>query len=246
MLKGKIHSFESFGTVDGPGIRYVVFFQGCPLRCKYCHNPDTWDMMGGRLVGTDEIIQNFERNRAFYKSGGITVTGGEAMMQLDFLTELFEKAKMKNIHTCLDTSGICFRKEDAESGKFARLMKVCDLVILDIKCLDEEEHKWLTGLGNRNVLDFADYLEKNEISFWVRHVVVPGITFQKELLFRLGSYLKKFSCLERIELLSYHTMGTAKYSELGLAYPLESVPALSEEEKEKAESYLARGLGLSD
>ena len=169
---GKIHSLETFGTVDGPGVRFVVFFQGCPMRCQYCHNPDTWKIEDGEEMTADEIIDRFERNRSFYQTGGITATGGEPMLQLDFLTELFTKAKEKGIHTCLDTSGIMFPKKHTGTDqnsereisltgisenmasdrmeKIEQLMSVTDLVMLDIKHINDEEHQKLTGQPNSN------------------------------------------------------------------------------------------------
>ena len=198
---GKIHSLETFGTVDGPGVRFVVFFQGCPMRCQYCHNPDTWKIEDGEEMTADEIIDRFERNRSFYQTGGITATGGEPMLQLDFLTELFTKAKEKGIHTCLDTSGIMFPKkhtgtdqisereisltgisENMASDKMEKteqLMSVTDLVMLDIKHINDEEHQKLTGQSNSNILAFAKYLDSIGKPVWIRHVVVPGITFDE-------------------------------------------------------------------
>ena len=158
-MKGYIHSTESFGTVDGPGIRFVVFMQGCPLRCLYCHNPDTWDKEKGKETTADELLTEYNKNREFYKRGGITVTGGEPLLQLDFVTELFRKSKEQGIHTCLDTSGIVFNKNSAEQvSRFDELIKHTDLVMLDIKHIDPEKHKTLTGSQNSNVLDFAEYL----------------------------------------------------------------------------------------
>ena len=159
-MKGYIHSFESFGTVDGPGVRFVAFFQGCPLRCLYCHNPDTW-AHGGQEYTPFAVLEKMVRNIAFYETGGITASGGEPLMQMEFLTELFSLAKSKGIHTCLDTSGITFNKSNTDD--FDRLMDVCDLIMLDIKHIDTEKHKTLTGVGNDNVLAFARYLEKKKV-----------------------------------------------------------------------------------
>lgn len=241
-MVGFIHSTESFGTVDGPGIRFVVFLQGCPLRCLYCHNPDTWDKNKGTEKTADEILVEFNKNRDFYKRGGITVTGGEPLLQLDFVTELFKKAKEKNIHTCLDTSGIIFNKNSAElKSKFAELIKYTDLVMLDIKHIDSEKHKALTGSPNKNVLDFAEYLNENNIPIWVRHVVVKGHTDDKEDLKRLGRYLAHLKNLKALDVLPYHTMGISKYKELGISYPLEETEALSVQEAVKAKSYIMEG-----
>ena len=189
--KGRIHSIESFGTVDGPGVRFVVFFQGCPLRCLYCHNPDSWNMAEGMEMTADEILARFERNRNFYRTGGITATGGEPMMQMEFLIELFGKAKQKKIHTCLDTSGIAF-PADPDSPIYAqieRLMEVTDLIMLDIKHIDDDDHQTLTGKSNRLILAFARYLNRIGKPVWIRHVVVPGITYDEEHLTKLGHFL---------------------------------------------------------
>ena len=242
-MDGYLHSLESFGTVDGPGIRFVVFLQGCPLRCLYCHNPDTWEKNKGTPTSADELLREYEKNREFYKRGGITVTGGEPLLQLDFVTELFEKAKAKNIHTCLDTSGITFNKNSEKSvADFDRLMEFTDLVMLDIKHIDSECHKKLTGADNKNVLDFAEYLEEKGKSFWVRHVIVEGYTDKKEELVRLGKYLAKFTCLKALDVIPYHTMGEMKYESLGMDYPLKGVPALTVGAAVKAKGYIMEGL----
>lgn len=243
---GYIHSIQTFGTVDGPGVRFVVFFQGCPMRCQYCHNPDTWEMAAGKEKSVDEILEMFERNRAFYKTGGITATGGEPMMQMDFLLELFTKAKEKEIHTCLDTSGIFFQKAwvDAKNRtgeafeKIEKLMQVTDLVMLDIKHIDSQVHEKLTGHGNEQVLAFAAYLNEIQKPVWIRHVVVPGITDNEEQLTRVGEFLKTLSNVKKLEVLPYHTLGENKYENLGIEYPLKGVPQLSKEEAQKAEEII--------
>ena len=241
-MKGYIHSTESFGTVDGPGIRFVVFMQGCPLRCLYCHNPDTWDKEKGKETTADELLTEYNKNREFYKRGGITVTGGEPLLQLDFVTELFRKSKEQGIHTCLDTSGIVFNKNSAEQvSRFDELIKHTDLVMLDIKHIDPEKHKTLTGSQNSNVLDFAEYLSENNIPLWIRHVVVKGHTDDKDDLKRLGRYLAHLKTLKALDVLPYHTMGVNKYKELGMSYPLEGVEALSAQEAVKAKSFIMEG-----
>jgi len=235
-MMGKIHSLESFGTVDGPGVRYVVFFQGCPMRCQYCHNPDTWKIEDGTDMTADKIIENYEKNRVFYRGGGITATGGEPLLQIDFLIELFSKAKEKHIHTCLDTSGILFDESDSlKLEKFKQLAAVTDLVMLDIKHMSEEAHKKLTGHSNKNVFAFAEFLRKKGILLRIRHVVVPNITLVEEELIELGNYLHDFSNLEKVEVLPYHALGKIKYENLGLAYPLEGVPQVSREKAKWAE-----------
>lgn len=240
---GKIHSLETFGTVDGPGVRFVVFFQGCPMRCQYCHNPDTWNIEDGEEMSADEIITRFERNRSFYQTGGITATGGEPMLQLDFLTELFTKAKEKGIHTCLDTSGIIFPENNPETAKLKQiedLMSVTDLVMLDIKHIKDEEHQKLTGQSNRNVLAFARYLDSIGKPVWIRHVVVPGITFDEKELTELGKFLKTLHNVEKLEVLPYHSMGKVKYDNLGMDYILKDTPQLTKAEAKEAEEIIRK------
>ncbi len=234
---GKIHSIETFGTVDGPGVRFVVFFQGCPMRCQYCHNPDTWDLADGQDMTADEILDKMERNLVFYESGGITATGGEPMLQLDFLTELFSKAKAKGIHTCLDTSGILFPDEQNKDAlaKIERLLWQTDLVLLDIKHIDEEECKKLTGHSNRPALQFARYLERMHKPVWIRHVVVPGITLKEKPLTELGRFLRTLSNMEKLEVLPYHSLGKVKYENLGMEYALKDTPQATKEEAAQAE-----------
>lgn len=248
---GYIHSIQTFGTVDGPGVRFVVFFQGCPMRCQYCHNPDTWEMGDGKEKSVDEILKMFERNRAFYRTGGITATGGEPMMQMDFLLELFTKAKEKEIHTCLDTSGIFFQASwtDAKNRageayvKLEQLMQVTDLVMLDIKHIETESHKSLTGHGNEKVLAFARYLDEIKKPVWIRHVVVPGITYSEEQLTKFGEFLKTLSNVEKLEVLPYHTLGENKYEKMGIDYPLKGVQQLSKEEAVDAENIILKAWG---
>ena len=223
-MNGFVHSMESFGTVDGPGVRFVVFLQGCPMRCKYCHNPDTWKMNSGSLRSARSLIKEYERNAAFYNKGGITVTGGEALMQIDFLLELFTLAKQKHIHTCLDTSGITYHPgASSYNEKLDALMEVTDLVMLDIKHIDPDGHKDLTGHDNAGILAFARYLEEKQIPVWIRHVVVPGITDDEGQLARLGHFIGGLSNVKALDVLPYHIMGVSKYKELGIPYPLEGV-----------------------
>ena len=238
-MNGFVHSTESFGTVDGPGVRFVVFLQGCPMRCQYCHNPDTWKMNTGAVRSAQSLIQEYERNAAFYKKGGITVTGGEALMQIDFLLELFRLAKQKNIHTCLDTSGVTYRPgESSYNEKLDELMKVTDLVMLDIKHIDPEGHKTLTGHDNAGILAFAKYLEEKNIPVWIRHVVVPGITDDESLLARLGTFLGTLSNIKALDVLPYHIMGISKYEQLGMAYPLENVPPATKDQAANAKKII--------
>lgn len=226
-MVGHIHSLESFGTVDGPGTRFVVFFQGCPMRCLYCHNPDTWEPGLGDEMTAEYILEQYDRNKAFYNGGGITATGGEPLMQIDFLTELFEKAHEKGIHTCLDTSGIIYKPENQELiKKFDRLMKVTDLIMLDIKHIDPEMHKKVASQPNDGILAFAEYTAEKGVDLWIRHVVVPGLTDNDDDLYRLGYFIGGLSNLKALDALPYHTMGKVKYEKLGKEYPLGDTPAM--------------------
>ena len=192
-IKGKIHSVESFGSVDGPGVRYIVFLQGCHMRCKYCHNPETWAMEGGEEPTAKEVFDKAYRYRNYWKkNGGITVSGGEALLQIDFVIELFKLAKEKGVHTTLDTSGNPFTREEPFFSKFNELMKVTDLFMLDIKQIDDEKHKKLTGWTNSNILDLAQYLSDNGKAMWIRHVLVPGITTDDADLEKLRDFVGSF------------------------------------------------------
>lgn len=239
-MKGRIHSTESFGTVDGPGVRFVVFFQGCPLRCKYCHNPDTWDFSGGREVTAEELMKEYDSYKEFLKSGGITATGGEPLAQPEFLAELFALAKSKGVHTCLDTSAGVY--DPAHHEKIDEALKYTDLVMLDIKHIDDEEHRKLTGKGNRNILAFAEHIRQLGIPVWIRHVVVPGITDKHEELFALGEFLSTLSNIKALDVLPYHDMAKPKYAELGLEYPLGDTSPLTKEEAIKARDIIMNGI----
>jgi pyruvate formate lyase activating enzyme len=242
-MKGYIHSTESFGSVDGPGIRFVVFTQGCPMRCLYCHNPDTWALNTGKQMTVEEILEAYDKNKAFYKNGGITVSGGEPLMQIDFVTELFQAAKKKEIHTCLDTSGITFNENNTElMAKFDALVKVTDLVMLDIKHINPEEHKKLTMQPNDHILSFATYLDQKNVDMWVRHVVVPGITDDAKYLYELGHFIGGFSNLKALDVLPYHTMGKTKYDELGMEYPLKELEDMSKEDAVIAKKSIIDGI----
>lgn len=242
-MKGLIHSKESFGTVDGPGIRYVVFMQGCPMRCAYCHNPDTWEIGTGTEITVDEIINDYKKNRFFYENGGITVSGGEPLIQIDFLIELFKVAKNDNIHTCIDTSGTSYDPQNEKYvAKLDELMKYCDLVMLDIKHIDQKKHKLLTGKDNTNILLFAKYLEEKQIPVWVRHIIIKNITDDPNDLKKLGEFIGKLKNLRALDVLPYHTMGVSKYSELGIPYPLEGVPALPLNDAIIAKQFIIEGI----
>lgn len=226
-MTGHIHSLESFGTVDGPGTRFVVFFQGCPMRCLYCHNPDTWEPGLGDEMTADYILEQYDRNKAFYNGGGITATGGEPLLQIDFLTELFEKAKEKGVHTCLDTSGIIFKPDNAELvKKFDKLMTVTDLIMLDIKHIDPVMHQKVASQPNDGILAFAEYTAEKGVDLWIRHVIVPDLTDNDDDLYRLGYFIGGLSNLKALDALPYHTMGKVKYEKLGKEYPLGDTPAM--------------------
>lgn len=227
-IKGNIHSIETCGTVDGPGIRFVIFMQGCPLRCQYCHNPDTWQTDTNKLITVEEIMQKYDGVKEFVQSGGITVTGGEPLLQIDFVTELFKVAKAHGIHTALDTSGITFNQEN--TGNINNLLKYTDLVLLDIKHIDDEEHKKLTGASNKNILVFAQYLSEKQIPVWIRHVVVKDITLNQKYLKELGKFLATLNNIKALDILPYHNMAIPKYESLGINYPLKNTPPTSKEE----------------
>lgn len=227
-ILGNIHSIESFGTVDGPGIRFVVFMQGCPMRCLYCHNPDTWSYDENKKMSVDEILSKYDSVKEFLRNGGITVTGGEPLSQIEFVIELFKKAKQKGIHTALDTSGILFNKNNI--SKTDELIKYTDLVLLDIKHIDDNKHKKLTGHSNSSVLDFAKYLSDNNVPIWIRHVVVSGITDNQEDLKNLGKFIAELKMVKALDVLPYHNMAIPKYENLGLDYPLKDVLPLTKEQ----------------
>ena len=242
-MKGFIHSIETFGSVDGPGIRYVVFMQGCPMRCLYCHNPDTWEIGKGREVSADELIREYEKNKMFYRSGGITVTGGEPLLQIDFLIELFSLAKARGIHTCLDTSGITYSDcNTSYREKLDELMRYTDLVMLDIKHIDPAKHREITSRDNSGILAFARYLANKGIPVWIRHVIVKGYTDEPEYLKALGRFIGGLSNVKALDVLPYHSMGEKKYHELGIEYPLLGMESLVKSEAEKAKNYILEGI----
>ena len=238
-MMGRVHSFESFGTVDGPGIRFVVFLQGCPLRCQYCHNPDTWGA-GGTEYSAEEIVNRALKYKNYFgDKGGVTVTGGEPLVQIDFVIELFKILKEKGIHTCVDTSGITFNPDSQQSvDKHKALLDVTDLFLVDIKHIDDGACKKLTGQGNKNTLAFAKFLSEQGKSIWIRQVLVPGITDSEQSLTQTRAFIETLKTVEKIEVLPYHTMGTVKYEKLGLSYPLQGVEAPTKESVQKARSIL--------
>ena len=261
---GYIHSIESFGAVDGPGLRFIVFLQGCNMRCKYCHNPETWDVVygsnaaGGQTPKVEERINELRskgirietatpsemikkalRFRPYWKNGGgITVSGGEALLQIDFVTELFTLAKKEGINTALDTSGNPFKSEGEFFEKFKKLCDVTDLFILDIKHIRDEEHRELTGHSNKNILEMARYLSDSGKEMWIRHVLVPGITDDQQALEELGEFIHSLKTVSKVEVLPYHRMGVPEYERLGIDYPLKEVPTPTKEQVEAASSIL--------
>lgn len=243
LMKGRIHSLETFGTVDGPGVRFVVFMQGCPMRCAYCHNPDTWKVNTDNLVEPAQIMARYDRNKNFYKNGGLTVTGGEPLMQMDFLLELFTLAKKKDIHTCIDTSGIIFSPENpAFMEKLDRLLALTDLIMLDIKHIDPDRHRKLTSQPNDRILKFAAYVDSRGVDMWIRHVIVPGITDDDKYLFELGYFIGQFNSVKALDVLPYHTMGEAKYEKLGIPYPLKGVPAMDKDKIIEKKKVILEGI----
>lgn len=242
-LKGYVHSLESFGSVDGPGVRYIIFLTGCAMRCQFCHNPDTWDMKTGTLYTTDELLEKAMKYRSYWKNdGGITVSGGEPLLQIDFLTELFRKAKANGIHTTLDTSGNPFTREEPFFSKFNELMKYTDLVMLDIKHIDDEQHKILTGCTNKNILDLARYLSDIKKPVWIRHVLVPERSDYDEYLIKLDEFIQSLDNVQKVEVLPYHTLGAYKWDELGYEYKLKGIDPPSVKRVENANKLLHTGV----
>lgn len=239
MVKGAIHSIETFGSVDGPGIRFIVFLKGCKLRCKYCHNADTWDPNSEDMRTPDEILDFAERYRSYWgEEGGITVSGGEPLLQIDFLIELFTKAKERGINTCIDTALQPFTREEPFFSKFNKLLEVTDLMLVDIKHIDNEEHKKLTGLPNENILEGIQYLSEKEQPIWIRHVLVPGITDNDEYLRKTRAFIEKLSNVQKIEVLPYHSLGQHKFEALGIPYQLDGVKSPSKERVDNATQIL--------
>ena len=236
MVKGRIHSLESFGTVDGPGIRFVVFMQGCPLRCLYCHNPDTWNLKGEAKyqMAPDELLAEVLRYKNFIARGGVTVTGGEPLSQPEFLRVFFRLCREQGLHTALDTSGHIY------TSKALEVLDYVDLVLLDIKTLNPDLHLQLTGVKLDNTLLFLDELERRGIDTWIRHVIVPGYTDNDEWLETLARYVSRYKVVRKVELLPYHTMGTFKYEQLGLDYRLKGVEPLSKERLDNAKAIFSR------
>lgn len=238
-MKGRIHSIESMGLVDGPGIRTVVFFQGCALRCAYCHNPDTWNTSGGIEIDSEELIKKILRYKPYFErsGGGVTFSGGDPLLQPDFLIEMLKLCKENGIHTALDTSGY-------GHGKIQEILKYTDLVLLDIKQLDDISYKSLTGLNMQGLKKFLKELDKTDVKLWIRHVVVPGITDGDEHIIRMADFINEIKNVEKVELLPYHTLGVNKYSNLGIPYKLEGTEPMSKSEIERLNALLHSRLSL--
>ena len=234
-IYAKIHSIDTFGTVDGPGVRFIVFMQGCHLQCKYCHNRDTWDMNGGEYKSIDDIFEKIKRYKNYImpSGGGVTVTGGEPLLQVKFLIELFKKLKEERIHTCIDTSGMVAITEDIKE-----VLKYTDLVLLDIKHIDDEKCKELVGVSNKRELEFAKYLSENGIKMWIRQVLVPGYTDDEQDLLKLKEFIKSLKTVEKVQILPYHSMGKYKWEKLGLKYELENVRDANQSDVERAKKIL--------
>ena len=240
---GHIHSTESFGAADGPGVRFIVFMQGCHMRCRYCHNPDTWKMDGGDEVTADEILKRALRFKPYWgKDGGITISGGEPLLQIDFVIELFKKAKELGINTCIDTAGNPFTKEEPFFSKFEELMKYTDLLLLDLKEINPTRHKDLTGFDNSNIIEMAKYLSEINKPVWIRHVLVPEHSDFDEDLDALGDFIDTLSNVDRVEILPYHTLGKFKWENLGIPYTLESISPPSAERIENAKNRIHAGI----
>ncbi len=236
--KGRINSFETFGSVDGPGVRFVVFMQGCNMRCKYCHNPEMWSYEPVIEMTADEVIEKALRYASYWgremKNGGITVSGGEPMLQMDFLIELFASAKKNRIHTVLDTSGQPFEMNDTYLKKFNELMKNTDLFMMDMKMYDDVGHKNLTGHGNHNIKSMMRYLSDNKKEMWVRHVLVPELTDGEKDLRDIADFISSLDTVSKVEILPYHALGVPKWDKLGIKYELKDARAPSEDEIERA------------
>lgn len=239
MLQGRIHSIETFGSVDGPGVRFIIFLKGCNLRCKYCHNADTWNPESKDLRTADELLDKAERYKSYWgDEGGITVSGGEPLLQMDFLRELFSKAKERGINTCIDTAAEPFTREEPFFSEFKALMEDTDLLLVDIKHIDNDEHIKLTGKPNENIKDCLRYLSDIGKPVWIRHVLVPGITDNDEYLKKTRDFIDTLSNVKRIDVLPYHSLGQFKWEELGIPYQLQGVEPPSAERIENAKRIL--------
>ncbi|MGX7059222.1 pyruvate formate-lyase-activating protein [Vagococcus humatus] len=236
---GRIHSTENFGTVDGPGVRFIIFTQGCRMRCQFCHNPDTWKIGGGHERTTDSLLEEALKYQSYWgKDGGITVSGGEPLLQMDFLIDLFKKAKKEGVHTTIDTCGRPFTREEPFFSQFNELMTYTDLILFDVKHIDNEQHKILTQNPNDSIIEMARYLSEINKPVWIRHVLVPERSDYDEYLIRLDDFIKTLNNVDKVEVLPYHTMGVYKWEELGLEYPLKGIESPSQERVKNARNLL--------
>lgn len=236
---GYVHSTESFGSVDGPGIRFVAFMQGCRMRCEFCHNPDTWNMGSGTPYTPQELLEEALDYREYWgDTGGITVSGGEPLLHIDFLIEFFRLAKEEGVHTALDTCGQPFSYDEPFFGRFEELMEYTDLVLMDLKHIDDTFHKKYTMHSNKNILELAEYLSEKDIPMWVRHVLVPERSDYDEYLIRLHGFIEKLKNVHKVEILPYHRLGVYKYEALGIPYKLEGIESPSAERVENANRIL--------
>jgi pyruvate formate lyase activating enzyme len=235
-MYGNIHSIETFGTVDGPGIRYVVFTQGCLLRCQFCHNADTWEIGTGKQMSVSEIIDDLKTYLPFIESsgGGITVSGGEPLLQIPFLIELFKECKKLGIHTTIDSSGGCFSHAERFQANLKELLQYTDLILLDIKHIDRKKHISLTGMANEHILEFAQFLSAQNVPVWIRHVLVPTISNDRDDLKKLGEFIGTLTNVKKVEVLPYHELGVYKWEALGMEYPLKGIQPPSDEEAQEA------------
>ena len=242
MITGRVHSTESFGSVDGPGVRFVIFLQGCRLRCRYCHNPDTWDTAGGEELTARQLLDSAERYRGYWgREGGITVSGGEPLLQIDFLLDLFRNAKLRGMNTCVDTAGQPFSREEPFLSKFRELCRLTDLFIVDIKHIDPRRHVSLTGRDNGNILTMLRFLSDNGNPVWIRHVLVPGLTDDDDFLRRTGDFIASLRNVQRVEVLPYHSFGAYKWEKLGIPYSLAETLPPSSDRVENARKLLGCG-----
>ena len=242
ICKGRISATESFGSVDGPGIRFIVFVQGCRYRCQYCHNPETWEREGGYEATAEEIFRQAWRYRPYWKqTGGITVSGGEPLLQLEFVTKLFRLAKEKGVNTVIDTAGEPFTYDEPFFSAFDDLLPLTDLFLLDLKQIDDEVHRALTGVSNESALALARFLSERGKRMWIRHVLVPGWTTGADDLSRLSYFIASLKTVDRVEVLPYHAMARHKYEAMNLPYRLGDTPAPTAEEIARAEEILRVG-----
>jgi pyruvate formate lyase activating enzyme len=236
IMIGNIHSIETLGTVDGPGLRFVVFTQGCLLRCQFCHNADTWEIGTGKQMSVAEVMSDLTSYLPFIQAsgGGITVSGGEPLLQMPFLTQLFKECKKNGIHTTIDSSGGCFSNAKLFQNQLIELLPYTDLILLDLKHINRKKHIQLTGMPNDHILEFAQFLSEKNVPVWIRHVLIPSITDDKGDLEEMGEFISNLRNVQKIEVLPYHKLGVYKWDALGLEYPLKEIEPPSDAQVENA------------